>query len=65
MEAFNYHGLLGILILILDIWAIVNVIASNNGVLSKIIWVVIILLLPILGFILWLILGPKSKRRRY
>lgn len=55
----NYHGLFGLIILILDIWAIVNVVASGNGILSKIIWVLIILLLPILGFIIWLLLGPR------
>lgn len=61
----SYTGLFGLIILILDIWAIVNVLASANGVLSKVIWVVIIILLPILGFILWLILGPRAPRARY
>lgn len=62
----HYTGLFGLIILILDIWAIVNVLASANGVLSKVIWVIIILLLPVLGFILWLILGPRAPRtRRY
>jgi hypothetical protein len=58
----HYHGLFGLIVVILDIWAIVNVIASYNGILSKIIWTLIIILLPILGFILWLILGPRKPR---
>jgi succinate dehydrogenase/fumarate reductase cytochrome b subunit len=58
----HYHGLLGLIILVLDIWAIFNVVASYNGILSKIIWTLIILCLPILGFILWLILGPRRPR---
>lgn len=62
MNVFDYHGLIGLIILILDIWAIVSVISSNNGVLSKIIWVIVILILPVLGFIIWLIFGPRSAR---
>lgn len=56
----HYSGLFGLIILILDIWAIVNVVSSNNSVMSKVIWVLVILFLPILGFILWLIFGPRS-----
>jgi len=62
MNVFHYDGLFGLIILILDIWAIVNVVASSNGVLSKVIWVLIILLLPILGFLIWLIFGPRRPR---
>jgi Phospholipase_D-nuclease N-terminal len=57
-----YGGFLGLIIAILDIWAIVNVVSSHRSVLNQVIWVVIILLLPILGFILWAILGPRRAR---
>ncbi|WP_029131724.1 PLDc N-terminal domain-containing protein [Sedimenticola selenatireducens] len=53
-------GLLGLLVLIADIWAIVNVFQSRAGTGSKVLWVVLILVLPVVGFILWLLLGPKS-----
>jgi len=53
-------GLLGFLVLIADIWAIVNVFQSRAGNGSKVLWVVLILVLPVVGFILWLLLGPKS-----
>lgn len=52
-------GLFGLIILILDVWAIIRTIGSSAGIVSKVLWVVIILLLPLLGFILWLLLGPK------
>lgn len=65
MNVFDYHGLIGLIILILDIYAIVNVIQSNNGILSKIIWTIVILILPVLGFILWLIFGPRAVGKRY
>jgi len=55
-------GLLGLILLILNIWAIISTVSSRAGVGSKVLWVVLILILPLLGFILWLLLGPKSAR---
>lgn len=57
-----YNGFLGFVVFFLDIWAIVNVVGSRASVLRKVIWVIVILLLPILGFILWLIFGPRAVR---
>ncbi len=53
-------GVLGLIILILDVWAIIKTIGSSAGTGSKVLWVVIILLLPVLGLILWLLFGPKN-----
>ena len=55
-------GLFGLILLIAVIWAIVSTIQSRAGTGSKVLWIVILLLLPLLGFILWLIMGPKSVR---
>lgn len=57
-----YHGgLWGLLILIADVWAIVNVLQSTAETGTKVLWVVIIVVLPLIGFILWLLLGPKTR----
>lgn len=53
-------GLFGLIILVLDVWAIVKIIQSNTGTASKVIWTVVILLLPILGLLVWLLFGPKG-----
>ena len=53
-------GILGLIVLILDIYAIVKIVGSAATTFSKVIWIVVILLLPILGLILWLIFGPKG-----
>ncbi len=53
-------GLGGLVLLALDIWAIVSVIGSRRETPNKVIWVLAILLLPLLGFIAWLIAGPRS-----
>lgn len=60
MLDFPYSGLLGLIILVLDIYAIIRVVQNGAGALSKAIWIVIILLLPVLGLILWALLGPKK-----
>lgn len=53
-------GLFGLIILALDIWAIVKTVQSPAGTGAKVLWILLILLLPVLGFLLWLLLGPKG-----
>jgi len=53
-------GLVGLVILILDIWAIIKVLGSSATAGMKIVWVLIILVLPVIGLILWFLLGPKA-----
>lgn len=53
-------GLFGLIILILDVYAIVKVVQSNAGTGVKVVWIIVILLLPVLGLLLWLFLGPKG-----
>ena len=60
---FEYTGFLGLVILALDIWAIVSVVGSTASTGIKVIWVLVILFLPVLGFIAWLLFGPRAARR--
>lgn len=55
-------GLWGVIVLVADIYAIINIAGSRSEPLKKALWIVLILLLPVLGFIIWLLLGPKSVR---
>lgn len=57
----SFSGLVGLLILIADIWAIINVIKSGAETLHKVLWIVLILVLPLIGLIIWYFAGPKSK----
>ncbi len=59
---FEIGGVTGLLILIADVWAIINVLQSAASVGKKVLWVVLIILLPILGLILWFFLGPRASR---
>jgi hypothetical protein len=53
-------GLFGLIILILDIIAIIDVLKSSMETGKKILWVVLILILPVIGLILYFLLGRKK-----
>jgi len=53
-------GLLGLIWLVIIIWAIIKCAQSNAGPVAKILWILLLLFMPLLGLILWLLLGPKS-----
>jgi hypothetical protein len=53
-------GLIGLLILVLDIWAIINVFQSTASTGAKALWTVLILILPILGLVIWFFAGPRK-----
>ena len=52
-------GLFGLIVLILDIYAIVKIVGSGASTGAKVLWILLILILPVVGFILWLLLGPS------
>jgi len=58
----GYNGILGLLILIGDVWAIINIFQSSATNEKKLIWTLVVLLLPLLGLILWFFLGPRGGR---
>ena len=58
----QYRGILGLIVLIADVWAIVNILQSAVDTGKKVLWIVVVLVLPILGVILWYFLGPKSGK---
>jgi hypothetical protein len=53
-------GFLGFILLICVVYAIVKTLQSRTSTGTKVLWIVVLLLLPLLGFILWLIFGPRS-----
>lgn len=57
-------GFFGLIVLIADIYAIYQILTSAASTGKKVIWTLVILLLPILGFILWLIFGPRGSSAR-
>jgi len=55
-------GLFGLILLVANIYAIIKIVQSGASTGSKVLWTVLILLLPVIGFIIWLFAGPSSPR---
>ena len=58
----QYQGLLGLLVLIADVWAIIQILQSGADSTKKLLWVVVVILLPLIGLVLWYFIGPRNGR---
>lgn len=54
-------GLFGLLILAADVWAILNIFQSSADTIKKTFWIVLVLVLPLLGVIIWYFVGPREN----
>ncbi|MEM5583866.1 MULTISPECIES: PLD nuclease N-terminal domain-containing protein [unclassified Roseibium] len=55
------YGILGLLVVILDIYAILKIFQSGASTGAKLLWTLGILIFPVVGFIVWLIAGPRGS----
>ena len=55
-------GLFGLVILLLDLFAGYNVLTSSVDTPKKIGWVLLIFILPVVGFLAWAFFGPRGKK---
>lgn len=53
-------GLIGVAVLIGDVWAIINVLRSRVSPGTKLLWTLLILFLPVVGLVIWLFAGPRG-----
>lgn len=58
------YGLVSVIVLIADVYALYNIITSGASTLAKIVWCLVVLILPVIGFIAWLIFGPRGGSAR-
>ena len=54
------YGIIGLLILIADIYAIYKTVTSGASTMAKVLWTIGILVFPLVGLIVWFIAGPKG-----
>jgi Phospholipase_D-nuclease N-terminal len=52
----------GFLILVLDVIALVSLLKSSADSGSKILWALLIILLPVLGMLLYFLMGPGRRK---
>lgn len=55
----SVYGLLGLLHLVLWIIAAVEIIRSSRPLAEKVLWLLVILLLPLIGLIIYYVVGRK------
>jgi hypothetical protein len=57
-----YYNLIGIVVLVLDIVAIVHIVQSGLEPVKKILWALLVLLLPVVGMVLWFVIGDRKVK---
>lgn len=60
---FELSGLGGLILLALDIWALISIFSSTAPTGTKVLWTLLVIFLPLVGFLLWIFLGPKGNAR--
>jgi len=57
----EFNGILGLIVLALDIWAILSIAQSRADNGRKVLWILLVLILPFIGFIIWYLAGPRGR----
>ena len=55
------YSFIGLVILVLDIIAIVSILKSGADTGTKLLWIILVILLPVIGMILYFLMGPGRK----
>lgn len=55
-------SLIGLVVLVLDVIALVSLLQSGADATTKILWFLLIVLLPVLGMILYFLMGPGRRK---
>jgi len=58
----QYTGLLGLIHLALVIWAAVSIFDSRATTGAKVLWILLVLVFPVVGLIIWFVAGPRGNR---
>ena len=53
-------GIVALIVLILDIIAILDILKSSADTGNKALWIILILILPVIGMILYFLIGKKT-----
>jgi heme/copper-type cytochrome/quinol oxidase subunit 2 len=46
---------------VLVVWAVINIVQSRNSNGSKVLWTVLVIMVPVVGILLWLLFGPRGR----
>ncbi|QCO58015.1 PLDc_N domain-containing protein (plasmid) [Pseudorhodobacter turbinis] len=59
---FEFSGIGGLIILVLDVWALLAIAGSNATMGRKVLWALLVIFAPVLGFIIWFFFGPRAQK---
>ncbi|MEM6325098.1 MAG: PLD nuclease N-terminal domain-containing protein [Pseudomonadota bacterium] len=51
----------GLGVLALNIWALTCIVMSRDTIADKVLWCAIVFILPLVGFLVWLMVGPRAE----
>ena len=54
-------GIGGLIVLIADIYAIIMILQSPAKSVEKLVWALVVFLLPLIGLVIWYFAGPGRK----
>ncbi len=54
------YGFFGLLVLIANIYAIASIFSSTASTGTKVVWILLVLVLPVIGFVIWFFAGPRG-----
>lgn len=57
--------ILAVILLLLELWAINIVLRSTGGWVTKGLWIVVLIFVPLLGLIAWAMFGPKREMAQH
>jgi hypothetical protein len=57
----DFTGVLGLIHLALVVWAAVSILGSRASDGRKVLWILLVLVFPLVGLIIWFIAGPKKR----
>lgn len=55
-----FSGLIGLIIFAADIWAIASIINTRESTKTKVLWIALVAILPLVGLLIWYFAGPKA-----
>ena len=55
------EGILGLIHLVLFVWAVISIWQSSASGMVKLMWSFIVFIFPLIGLIVWFFMGPKKS----
>jgi hypothetical protein len=59
---FFFHPIWWLVVTVLDIVALVSILKSGADTGTKLLWIILVILLPVIGMILYFLMGPGRRK---